>query len=173
MWPSIRVAALAVLFGASSCAAATLHAQQFKYAQSDGCAHVFLYGWNADSNEVLVVKADREQLGLPVGTTTLALADARMGLEVYVDLYARPLSKVDYCTDIKMPGQDRPAATLRARSGQLTLTLGERGAVKGRQPFMYEASVTLRDLTFVRADGTVVSVKGPITLKAVVGYVHG
>ena len=168
MWNSIRIAGLIALG-----VAGFVQAQQFRYVQSDGCAHVFLYGWNENRDEVIVVRADREQLKLRLGTTRLNLSDVPKGLEVYLDIYARSLPKVDYCTDVRMADDLRPAETLRAYSGQVEVTLGQAGALKEKAPFMYEATVTLRDVSFKRPDGTVVSMKSAVILKAVVGYVHG
>jgi hypothetical protein len=169
----IRIAGFLMLLGASCLGRDRIHAQQFDYVKSDGCAHVFLYGWNVDRNEVIVVRADREQLTLAVGTNKLIVTPDRKGLQVYIDLYARTQSYVDYCTDVRPLEQDRPLATLHALSGELIVILGEPGAVKGRQPFMYDATVTLRDMAFRHPDGSVVSMKTPVTLKAVVGYVWG
>jgi hypothetical protein len=55
----------------------------------------------------------------------------------------------------------------------VTVILGEQGAVKGKPAFMYEGTVTLRDIVFRRPDGSDLSMKAPVTLKAVVGYVFG
>jgi len=162
---------LTVLFAGWFCGP-TAHAQKFNYNHSDGCAHVVLYGWNDERNEVIMVRADREQLGLRSGTTRLTLKGQK-GLEAHVDLYSKPLSTVDYCTDVIMPNRERPVTTLRASSGQITITIDKPGAVKGKEPFMYDATVTIRDASFKRPDGTIVFVKGPITLKAIVGYVWG
>jgi hypothetical protein len=172
MWNPIRIAGLIALLGPGGFGG-PVQAQQFRYVQSDGCAHVLLYGWNENRDEVIVVRADREELKLRVGTTRLNLSDAIKGLSVYLDIYARSLPKVDYCTDVRSFDDPRPTDTLHAYSGQVAVTLGKAGALKGRPPFVYEATVTLRDVSFKRPDGTVVTMKGPVGLKAVVGYVYG
>lgn len=170
------VAALAVgWFGSSS-----VHGQTFQYVKAGGCAHILVYGWNTNYTEVIVVTADRDKLGLKEGTTTLSLVDVRPGLEVKVEQYPRPVRDPDYCTDFRAHDDPQPIATLRAHAGTLTITLGKPGEVDASpglrglaQPFMYHATVTLRDLVFKKPDGTVLSIPAPITLKAIVGFFYG
>ena len=56
------------------------------------------------------------------------------------------------------------------RPGAVDAPSGRRGLA---QPFVYEATVTLRGIAFKKHDGTVVSIPTPITLKAIVGFVYG
>jgi|KBSMisStaDraftv2_1062788.scaffolds.fasta_scaffold202324_2 hypothetical protein len=169
----VRRAGLSLVVGAALLGGPPVHAQQFEYAHSNGCGNVFLYGWNELRDEAILVRIDRERAGLPVGTSSLELADTRKAVDVSVELYPRPQPHLGYCSDVRLPEEDRPLARLTAESGQLTITLGEPGVVKDAQPGMYEATAMLRNVVFKRADGTTVSMKGPVTLKAVVGWVSG
>ncbi len=103
----------------------------------------------------------------------MELGEAKKAVDVSVELYPRAQPHLGYCSDVRLPEQDRPSTRLTAESGQLAITLGEPGAGKDVQPSMYEATATLRNVVFTRADGTKISMKGPVTLKAVVGWVSG
>jgi hypothetical protein len=164
---------LSLVLGSALLGGPSAQAQQFQYVNSNGCANVFLYGWSERRDETILVRLDRERAGLRVGTTSLELADSRKVLDVSVELYPRPQPHLGYCSDVRLPEEDRPLARLTAESGRLTITLGKPGGVKDAQPFVYEATATLRDVVFKRADGTKISMKGPVTLKAVVGWVSG
>jgi hypothetical protein len=161
---------------------APLEAQQFAYIKSNGCANIVLYGWSEDLTEVIVVRADRDKLGLRVGENTVNIAPDRPGLEVVVDIYARTQPRLEgyYCNDIRLPDDEPPRDKVRAISGTLLITLGEPGKADPEQRkreanprFGYEATVTLRGVVFQRPDGTTVSPQTPITLKASVGFVYG
>ena len=155
------------------CSAGAVDAQQLTYVSSKGCGNIVLYGWTEDYTEAIIVRADRDKLGLHAGVNTVNVAPRRPGLQVQVEMYARTQPGLPgyYCNDVRLPEWERPDKTLEATSGTLVITLGEPGAVKAEGA--YEATVTLRDVVFRRPDGTTVSPKGPITLEALVGFVCG
>jgi hypothetical protein len=135
---------------------------------------VVLYGWTEDRTEAIVVRADREKLGLHVGANKVNVAPGQAGLEVVIDLYKGPQARLPeyYCNDIRLPEDEPPVNTVTAISGTLLITLGEPGKAEGK-PRDYEATVMLRDVVFRRPDGTTVLARTPITLKARVGFVVG
>jgi len=152
-------------------------APQLKYVGAGGCSNIVVYGWTQDHKEALIVRADREQLGLRVGANTVTVKADRKGLDVAVELYENPQPHLPeyYCNDVRLPEWERPSTRLTAVSGSLRITLGAPGAVtvEGKPPGVYEATVTLHGVTFQRPDGTRVPPGPPITLKAIVGYVLG
>jgi hypothetical protein len=153
-------------------------AQQRKYTGARGCGAIFVFAWTEDQTEDIIVSADRVQLGLHAGDNTVRITPDRKGLEVTLELYGRPQRDLPayHCNDVRLQEWDRPVRTLSAVSGTLLITLGEPGTAKpenGVPPFAYEATVVLRDVGFRRPDGTTVSIRAPITLKAFVGYVAG
>jgi hypothetical protein len=152
-------------------------AQQLKYVGAGGCGNIVVYGWTEDHKEALIVRADREQLGLHAGANTVIIKADRKGLDVAVELYENPQPHLPeyYCNDVRVPEWERPSTRLTAVSGSLRITLGAPGAVtvEGKPPGVYEATVTLHGVTFQRPDGTRVPPGPPITLKAIVGYVLG
>jgi hypothetical protein len=161
---------------------APLEAQRFAYVASDGCGNIELYGWSEDRTEVIVIRANREKLGLHVGANTVSIVSDQPDLEVVVDIYARTQDRLHdyYCNDVRLPEDESPIDKVRAISGTLLITLGERGKAdpeqrkrEGKPPFAYEATVTLREVVFRRPDGRSVSPHTPITLKALVGFVYG
>jgi hypothetical protein len=152
-------------------------AQQVTYVKSNGCGNIVLYGWTEDRTEAIIVRADRDKLGLHAGVNTVNVAPGRPGLQVQVEIYARTQPSLPdyYCNDVRLLEWERPDNTLEATSGTLLITLGEPGPVKaeGKPPFEYEATVIFRDVVFRRSDGTTASPRGPISLKAFVGFVFG
>ena len=132
--------------------------------------------WTEDRAEAIIVRADRDKLGLHRGANTVNVGPDRPGLRVLVDVYARTQPRLPeyYCNDVRLPEDESPAHTLEAISGTLLITLGEPGdKAEGKPPSSYHATVTLRDVVFRRPDGTTVSPKRPISLQAFVGLVVG
>ena len=174
MIKSIRTAWLLLL--TLGCSVGTVDAQQLTYVKSNGCGNIVLYGWTEDRAEAIIVRADRDKLGLHRGANTVNVGPDRPGLRVLVDVYARTQPRLPeyYCNDVRLPEDESPAHTLEAISGTLLITLGEPGdKAEGKPPSSYHATVTLRDVVFRRPDGTTVSPKRPISLQAFVGLVVG
>ena len=175
MVTSVRIGWLLLL--ALGCSVGAVDAQQLTYVSSNGCGNIVLYGWTEDHTEAVIVRADRDKLGLHAGVNTVNVAPGRPGLQVQVEIYARTQPSLPdyYCNDVRLLEWERPDNTLEATSGTLLITVGEPGPVKaeGKPPSAYQATVTLRDVAFRRPDGTTVSPRGPITLKAFVGFVYG
>jgi hypothetical protein len=146
---------------------------ELRYTGSAGCGDVFLYGFNQNHKEVLLVRVDLKRLNLGVGTHVVDVADAKEAVTIQVDEYRTPQDPLPYCTDIAVPGAERASSKWRARAGKATLTIGERGAVAGSPAFMYKATVQLDDLVFVDSDGRMLRAPAPITLTGTVGWVVG
>ena len=69
MIKSIRTAWLLLL--TLGCSVGTVDAQQLTYLKSNGCGNMVLYGWTEDRAEAIIVRADRDKLGLHRGANTV------------------------------------------------------------------------------------------------------
>jgi hypothetical protein len=98
---------------------------------------------------------------------TFDLGVQRVGLEVTVHVYERPLREWPFCTDIHVP--TGPEETWRAVAGSVSIQLanGLRDSARAL------ATVRINQAQFVRNDGLRVTQVLPITLTAVVGWVSG
>ena len=62
MVTSVRIGWLLLL--ALGCSVGAIDAQQLTYVSSKGCGNIVLYGWTGDHTEAIIVRADRDKLGL-------------------------------------------------------------------------------------------------------------
>jgi hypothetical protein len=88
--------------------AAPARTPAMQYSDASGCAGLFLYAWNGDRSEVLTLRADRDAVPLPDGTTTLNLSPSNEGLAVRVELTAAPRGNLPFCSDAGAAGGETP-----------------------------------------------------------------
>jgi hypothetical protein len=140
------------------------------YADSGGCAHIFLYGWSADRTEAITLRADKDLLELSTAPRTFNLAAQQAHLELLVHVYASPLRSWPFCTDF---GGPPPATeTWRATGGTVTIELAAPNS-SARVPSGYRATVHIAGAEFVSAAGVRVRQSQPIRLSATVGSFPG
>jgi hypothetical protein len=138
------------------------------YADGDGCWNVFLYGWSADRTEIITVRADQDLLQLSNTPQTFDLAVPRIGLEVTVHVFHRPLQSSPFCTDV---GQlyDVPPELWRVAGGSVTIEVSR--PTDGRE--RPRATVRIVGAEFVRGDSVRVTQTVPIVLTGIVGWTSG
>ena len=146
-------------------------APSLMYSDSDGCGHAFLYGWSDDRTEAMVVRADKDDLGLSTTPKAFDLSAPPRGLELFVHIYERPVRSFPYCTDVGIV-PPLTVETWRVVGGTMTVTLSAPG-MYARSPDLYRATIRLVGAQFVSATGARVSLPRPVTLTAVVGWVSG
>jgi hypothetical protein len=139
------------------------------YADSSGCAYIFLYGWSADRLEALTVRADQALLQLTEVPQTFDLAAARIGLEVTVHVFERPLHSWPFCTDVGGPNPV-PRESWRPTAGKVTIEVSAES--RGNERVM-RATVRIIDAEFLRDDGVRIKQTAPIVLTGTVGWVVG
>ncbi len=94
---------------------------ELRYTGSAGCGDVFLYGFNQNHTEVLLVRVDLKKLNLGVGTHVVDVADAKEAVTIQVDEYRTPQDLLPY--DLVFVNSD--GRTLRAPAPiPLTGTVG-------------------------------------------------
>jgi hypothetical protein len=138
------------------------------YADADGCADVFVYGWGSDRDESIAVHADRRRLQLSTTPQTFDLAQPIEGLDVVVHMYERPLRSWPFCTDV---GRGLTEELWRPLRGTVTIQLLP--GVRKQPPSQYRAVIRLAGAEFVSPTGARVRQVQPIVLTAMVGGVSG
>lgn len=143
------------------------------YGDAEGCGDFQLGGWTANRDEVVVLRANAQELGLSAQATTfdLALESGRIPVQVFV--YEAAQRQFDFCSDVKMAqGPDSVGPELwRAVAGTVTIELSPSGIA--RNPRAQRATVTLNNLVLRNEAGTVVKVSRPVRLSAIIGAVFG
>jgi hypothetical protein len=139
------------------------------YADSDGCAYILLYGWSPDRLEALSVRADQALLQLSDVPQTFDLAVPRIGLDVTVHVFQRPLHSWPFCTDV---GESNPVPreSWRPSAGRVTIDVSTES--RGNERIM-RATVRIIDAEFMRDDGVRVKQTAPIVLTGTVGWTSG
>jgi hypothetical protein len=148
----------------------TRRAPTLIYADADGCANVFMYGWSGDRTEAIAIRADKDLLGLSTAPRMFDLASQQPGLDLLVHVYEQPVRSWPFCTDAGSPHASEE--TWRATRGTVTIELSPRG-VRARSPFAYRATIRIVGAEFVNAAGVRVKQVQPITLSAIVGWMTG
>jgi len=138
------------------------------YADAQGCADIFVYGWSTDRTEAIGIRAGKESLGL--STTPRTFDISRAGIEVLVHVYEHAQRSSPFCTDVG--GFGGAEETWRATRGSATIELSQSGVVP-RSPHAYRATVRIVDAEFVNAAGVRVQQRQAIALSALVGSVSG
>jgi hypothetical protein len=135
-----------------------------------GCGNVIVYRANGDGTQLLVVKADKDKLGLePLATQTFDLARAPDGLDVGVEVFAKAPPEPPYCTDVGFTG----AAPTRwtAEGGTISISLAPEGSATAGP---YRATVRLKDVRLVGPErGVAVSIPSAEIANVLVGWLAG
>jgi hypothetical protein len=139
------------------------------YSATDGCGHVFVYGWSTDRTEAISVRADQALLQLSTTPLTFDASIHQSGLEVMLHVYDRPKRSWPFCTDVGMVG---PEEVWRITRGTVTIALSSPGASR-REPLTYRATIQIAGAEFMSSSGARVTQTQPIMLTAVVGRMVG
>lgn len=138
------------------------------YADSEGCGYFELVGRTADHDEVIVVRANPQNLGLATGAATFDLTRSSSNISIEVHVYDKPQRHFNFCTDVIIREQDSIEPEVwRAVAATISIELSPPGA---RGP---RATVTLTNLVLRNSAGTTLKVSRPVRLSAVVGAVFG
>jgi hypothetical protein len=125
----------------------SLHAQgvvpTLRFTQASGCGGLFLYAWNDDRSEVLTIRADRNAVKLPDGSTTVGVTAP--GVTVHVEV-SGPRGNLPFCSDEQQSDTDRPVVWT-AVAGKIKFTL------KRRPGAFVPVSVAVDDLVIRSPDG--------------------
>lgn len=144
-------------------------APRLAYADTEGCANLYVFGRSADRTEVIRVRAERNVLQLATEPRTFEIGSHAPGLEVTVLVYDRPVGNWG-CSDVRDPGPSPEPWTAVAGTVSVQLLTGQ----LRRQPGMYRATVQIVGAEFVNATGGRVRQTQPIVFTAViVGGVSG
>jgi len=144
------------------------------YGDSEGCGYFQLVGWTANRDEVIVLRANAQELGLPTQAMTFDLARESGRIPVEVFVYEAAQRRFDFCSDVKMPqGPDSVGPEVwRVVAGTVTIEVSPSG-IQARNPRAQRATVTLNNLVLRNEAGTVVKVSRPVRLSAIIGAVFG
>lgn len=142
------------------------------YTDADGCGHVAVYGWTADRNEVIFVRAAAPDAARSGQSLTYDLARDLVNITVETRVYATPQHRFEFCTDVGRPADSSTPETWRAVAGTVTIELSAPG-VRARAPHLRHATVTLSDVVMRNSVGTTVRAPRPIRLTAIVGALIG
>jgi hypothetical protein len=139
------------------------------YADADGCGYVQVFGWTANRDEAVVVRAiapDIWPATQAAVTFDLSRGLPNISLEVYV--YDAPRRQFDFCSDVKFPdGPDAIGPAIwRAVAGTVSVAIAP-------GPSGPRATVTLTNVVLRNAAGATMRVPGPLRLTAPVGSVAG
>jgi hypothetical protein len=138
------------------------------YVDSEGCGYFQLVGWTADHDEVIVVRANPQNLGLSTGAATFDLTRSSSNISIEAYVYDAPQRRFNFCTDVIIREQDSIEPEVwRAVAGTISIELSPPGA---RGP---RATVTLSNVVLRNSAGTTVTVSRPVKLSAIVGAVFG
>ena len=140
-----------------------------RYAESDGCGLIQLYGWTLNRDEVIVVTANTKELGMLTQSATFDLSRSSSNISIETHVYDGARRNFDFCSDVRIleNGAIEPEVW-RAVAGTITIEMSPAGT-RSRP----RATVTLTNVVFRNADGTLVRAPGPIRLSAIVGWFAG
>lgn len=140
----------------------------FRYAASDGCANLQVFGWSADRTELVSVRLDRERLPATTEPVLVDLSAAGPDADVAIDVFDRAQRQWPHCQEDVLDQAERRQETWRAVSGVASVTLSEPG-IRAAHPQQYQATVQIQDAEFIGPSGARVRATRAITLTAVVG----
>jgi hypothetical protein len=139
------------------------------YVDSEGCGYFQLVGWTADRDEVVVVRANAQDLGVSTGTATFDLSRSSSNISIEAYVYDAPQRRFNFCTDVIIRAQDSVEPEVwRAVAGTVSIEMSSPGTRSGPR-----ATVTLTDVVLRNSAGTTVRVSRPVRLSAIVGAVFG
>jgi hypothetical protein len=139
------------------------------YADSEGCGYFQLVGWTADRDEVVVVRADAQALGISTGAATFDLARSSSNISIEAYVYDAPQRHLNFCTDVIIREQESVEPEVwRAIAGTVSVEMSMPGTRSGPR-----ATVTLTDVVVRNSAGTTVRLSRPVRLSAIVGAVFG
>jgi hypothetical protein len=147
-----------------------------RYAEfdSDGCGLIQVYGWTPNRDEVIVVRANTQELGLTTGSATFDLSRSASNISVETYVYDAAKRSFDFCSDVRMPPLPDAIGpeVWRAIGGTVSIELSPPG-VRARRPSDRRGTVTLTNVVLRNAAGNLLTTPGPIRLSAIVGWFAG
>lgn len=139
------------------------------YVDSEGCGYFQLLGWTTNRDEIMVVHANVQGLGLPTGTGTFDLSQISSNISIETYVYDAPQRHFNFCTDVILRGEGAIEPEVwRAVAGTVSIEISAPGARSGPR-----ATVTLTNIVLGNAAGTTIKVSRPVRLSAIVGAVFG
>ncbi len=138
------------------------------YAGSEGCGDFQLVGATADRDEIIVVRANAQELALSTAPATFDLSRSSSSISIETYVYDAPQRHFNFCTDVIIRDQGSIEPDVwRAVAGTISIELSPPGT-RGRR-----ATVTLSNVVLQNSTGTTIKVSHPIKLSAIVGAVFG
>jgi hypothetical protein len=139
------------------------------YAESDGCGLIQLYGWTLNRDEVIVVRANTQELGMLTQSAAFDLSRSSSNISIETYVYDAARRGFDFCSDVRIleSGAIEPEVW-RAIAGTITIEMSPAGT-RSRP----RATVTLTNVVLRNAAGTLMRAPGPIRLSATVGWFAG
>jgi TPR repeat protein len=139
------------------------------YADTEGCANLYVYGTSADRTEIIQVRAEKDVLQLSTVPRTFDIGSQLPGLAIVVFVYDRPV-RYGACSDVRDPGVSLESWT--AVGGTVSIQISPPGELR-HQPGFYRATIHIVGAEFVNGTGGRVRLSQPLTLTAIVGGVSG
>ena len=124
-------------------------------AQGAGCGNFFLYAFNADKTDALVVRAEGEELEITRAPLELMLPDDR--LRVLIERFDGP-ARSYYCDDVIEANEPEVTEEWETISGTAIITSGDTLQTDPGGMTLYNISVSLRDLTLRNKDGEEITI---------------
>jgi hypothetical protein len=142
------------------------------YVDADGCGSIEVYGWSADRAEAVLVRSAGGALGVSAERAAFDLSRDAANISVKVYVYATARRQFHFCSDVRPVPDSMGPETWRAVAGTVTIELSPPG-IRARARHRRRATVILSNVVLRSPTGTIVTVPGPITLRAVVGGIAG
>lgn len=137
-----------------------------------GCSNVLAYRASADGTQYAIVKVDKNELGLEIGSKrTIDLGKSPTGVEVSVDVYASaPTGEKPYCTDYRT---ESPTVTRwNAQAGKLTIELTADPTSTDAEHYL--ATMRLESVHFTGPEGGMAVIVPSVVIENVrVGWLPG
>jgi len=139
------------------------------YVDFEGCGYFQLLGFTADRNEVIVVRANVQDLGLSTEAATFDLSRTSSNISIETHVYDAPQRHFNFCTDVIIRGEGSIEPEVwRAVAGTVSIEMSAPGARSGPR-----ATVTLSNVVLRNSAGATVRMSQPVKLSAIVGAVFG
>ena len=138
---------------------------------AQGCSNFIVWVTNADKQRFLVIRGQKEQLGLSKAgdSATIQLENSTKAADLQVDVYPRAGGDKRYCTDVFDDQMPEKSATWKAVSGSITFTITS----MADQDTIYLVTVSLANVIVESPNGTKESIPDKTFSDVRVGAVPG
>lgn len=145
---------------------------QFAKEEEGGCGDLSLYKATADKRDYVLVNADKDKLKLKLfDSKEFDIAAAPDDVHVRIELWSSVPKFVPYCNCVR--DGSKLEATWTAKSGKVTITLGDFVDHPGDPLRRYKASAKLENVVFQDDAGRKATLKEATITDVIVGWYAG